>query len=57
MEKNLFIDIHAIQTIPPSNLNRDDTGSPKTATFGGSQACSRLIAIMEVRDAQLVRGA
>lgn len=35
MKKNLFIDIHAIQTIPPSNLNRDDTGSPKTATFGG----------------------
>lgn len=30
-----FIDLHILQTVPPSNLNRDDTGSPKTATFGG----------------------
>ena len=30
-----IIDIHALQTVPPSNLNRDDTGSPKTALFGG----------------------
>lgn len=33
--KKLFIDIHAIQTLPPSNINRDDTGSPKTAQYGG----------------------
>lgn len=31
----LFLDIHAIQILPPSNVNRDDTGSPKTANFGG----------------------
>lgn len=31
----LFIDIHALQTVPPNNMNRDDTGSPKTARFGG----------------------
>ena len=30
-----IIDIHILQTVPPSNLNRDDTGSPKTATYGG----------------------
>jgi CRISPR system Cascade subunit CasC len=30
-----FIDFHVVQTVPPSNLNRDDTGSPKTATYGG----------------------
>jgi CRISPR system Cascade subunit CasC len=30
-----FIDIHILQTVPPSNLNRDDTGSPKTAVYGG----------------------
>ena len=30
-----FIDLHILQTVPSSNLNRDDTGSPKTATFGG----------------------
>lgn len=29
------IDIHVIQSVPPSNLNRDDTGSPKTAMYGG----------------------
>lgn len=30
-----FIDIHVLQSVPPSNLNRDDMGSPKTAIFGG----------------------
>lgn len=34
-ENRLFLDIHAIQTLPPSNANRDDTGSPKTAIYGG----------------------
>ncbi len=32
---HLFLDIHVIQTLPPSNINRDDTGSPKTAHYGG----------------------
>lgn len=47
---SLYIDIHALQTLPPNNINRDDTGSPKTATFGGvprqrvsSQAWKRAI--------------
>lgn len=35
MKNRLFIDVHAIQTLPPSNINRDDTGSPKTAQYGG----------------------
>src|SRR5262245_53222951 len=30
-----FLDIHVIQTVPPANLNRDDSGSPKTAVYGG----------------------
>ncbi|MFC8247903.1 type I-E CRISPR-associated protein Cas7/Cse4/CasC [Streptomyces chartreusis] len=30
-----FLDVHALQTVPPSNLNRDDTGAPKTAVYGG----------------------
>ncbi|WBB79295.1 type I-E CRISPR-associated protein Cas7/Cse4/CasC [Micromonospora sp. WMMD882] len=45
-----IIDVHALQTVPPSNLNRDDTGSPKTAVYGGvrrarvsSQAWKRAI--------------
>lgn len=33
----LFIDVHILQTVPPSNLNRDDTGSPKTALYGGTR--------------------
>lgn len=32
-----IIDIHVLQTVPPSNLNRDDTGSPKTAIYGGER--------------------
>lgn len=36
MQKNkIFVDIHVVQTIPPSCINRDDTGSPKTAVYGG----------------------
>ncbi|EGX58183.1 CRISPR-associated protein, Cse4 family [Streptomyces zinciresistens K42] len=30
-----IIDVHVLQTVPPSNLNRDDTGTPKTAVYGG----------------------
>lgn len=30
-----FLDIHVLQTVPPSNINRDDTGSPKSAAYGG----------------------
>lgn len=32
---SLYVDIHVLQTIPPSCVNRDDTGSPKTAVYGG----------------------
>jgi len=35
MGNNLYVDIHVIQTVPPSCVNRDDTGSPKTAVYGG----------------------
>ena len=35
INQRLFLDIHAIQTMPPANINRDDTGSPKTALYGG----------------------
>lgn len=31
----MFLDIHAIQNVPPCNINRDDTGTPKTAIYGG----------------------
>lgn len=49
----MFVDIYAIQTVPPSNINRDDTGSPKTAWYGGvqrarvsSQAWKRAMRVM-----------
>jgi len=32
-----FIEIHALQNFAPSNLNRDDTGAPKDAIFGGTR--------------------
>ncbi len=37
MKRNdrLYVDIHVLQTVPPSCINRDDTGSPKTAVYGG----------------------
>lgn len=47
---SVYVDLHALHTLPPSNINRDDTGAPKTATFGGvirqrvsSQAWKRAI--------------
>lgn len=33
----MLIQIHILQNYAPSNLNRDDTGSPKDAVFGGVQ--------------------
>jgi len=46
----MFIEIHFLQNFAPSNLNRDDTGNPKDAEFGGvrrarisSQAIKRAI--------------
>lgn len=51
--KNLYLDVHVLQTVPPSCVNRDDTGSPKTAVFGGanrarvsSQAWKRAMRLM-----------
>ena len=50
MNNRLFVDIHVIETLPPSCVNRDDLGSPKTAVYGGvtrarvsSQAWKRAI--------------
>jgi CRISPR system Cascade subunit CasC len=33
----MLIQIHILQNYAPSNLNRDDTGSPKDAIFGGTR--------------------
>lgn len=34
---NHFVDIHILQDLPPSNINRDDSGTPKQCTYGGVQ--------------------
>lgn len=53
MKKRVYVDLHVIQSVPPSCLNRDDTGSPKTAIYGGvrrarvsSQAWKRAMRLM-----------
>ena len=53
MNNRLYLDLHVLQTVPPSCVNRDDTGSPKTAVYGGatrarvsSQAWKRAIRLM-----------
>ena len=46
-DSGIKIEVHLIQNFAPSNLNRDDTGQPKSAYFGGfrrariSSQCSK----------------
>ncbi len=54
------VEFHVLQSFAPSNLNRDDTGSPKDALFGGvrrgrisSQAIKRAVR-RHMRDGGLV---
>jgi CRISPR system Cascade subunit CasC len=35
MSYRIYVDVHILQTVPPSNLNRDDAGTPKQAIYGG----------------------
>lgn len=37
MTTRTYVDVHILQTVPPSNLNRDDAGSPKQAVYGGAR--------------------
>lgn len=52
-QNHLYVDIHVLQTVPPSCVNRDDTGSPKSAIYGGvrrarvsSQSWKRAVRLM-----------
>ncbi len=56
----MLIEVHMLQNHAPSNLNRDDTGSPKEAVFGGykrarisSQCLKRSIRRSDVFEDQL----
>lgn len=56
----LFVELHLIQNFAPSNLNRDDTGAPKDALFGGqrrarvSSQCFKRAIRLYSRDQQLI---
>ncbi len=57
LNKRLYLDIHVLQTVPPSCVNRDDTGTPKTAIYGGtmrarvsSQAWKRAVRLQFMKD-------
>lgn len=56
----LFVELHLIQNFAPSNLNRDDTGAPKDAIFGGqrrarvSSQCFKRAVRLYSRDQQLI---
>lgn len=57
---SLFVEFHLIQNFAPSNLNRDDTGAPKDALFGGhrrarvsSQCFKRAIRLNAVETASI----
>lgn len=56
-----LVEVHILQPVPPANLNRDDTGSPKDTVFGGfrrarisSQAQKRAVR-QYFRNLQLLR--
>lgn len=56
----LFVELHLLQNFAPSNLNRDDTGAPKDAIFGGqrrarvSSQCFKRAIRLYSRDQQLI---
>ncbi|MER6916066.1 type I-E CRISPR-associated protein Cas7/Cse4/CasC [Streptomyces sp. NPDC000594] len=36
-DPTLFVEVHILQSLPPSNVNRDDSGTPKQALYGGAR--------------------
>jgi CRISPR system Cascade subunit CasC len=57
----MLIELHILQNFAPSNLNRDDTGSPKDCEFGGyrrarisSQCLKRAIRTGFVKNSRLI---
>lgn len=56
----MFVELHLIQNFAPSNLNRDDTGSPKDCEFGGyrrariSSQCLKRAVRTHLREAGLI---
>jgi CRISPR system Cascade subunit CasC len=56
----IFVEFHLIQNFAPSNLNRDDTGAPKEALFGGhrrarvSSQCFKRAIRLAAREHELI---
>lgn len=54
----MLLEIHALQSFAPSNLNRDESGAPKSCVFGGvprariSSQCQKRAARLRFDDAQ-----
>jgi CRISPR system Cascade subunit CasC len=36
-QPSLFVEVHILQSLPPSNVNCDDSGTPKQALYGGAR--------------------
>jgi CRISPR system Cascade subunit CasC len=36
MTSPMYVDVHILHDLPPSNINRDDNGTPKQAVYGGA---------------------
>jgi hypothetical protein len=48
-----FIQLHLLTAYPAANLNRDDTGAPKTVMLGGATRFAHLFTEPETRMAYL----
>ena len=51
----IFLDVHALQTVPPSNVNRDDTGALTGCGVRGSAACPGIQSGLEAGGPYLLR--
>ena len=57
--KRLYLDVHALQVLPPSCVNRDDTNTPKICIYGGkvrarvSSQCWKRAARMYMKEHEL----
>ena len=49
--ERLYVDVHVLQTVPPSCVNRDDTGSPKTGRIRRCNKSACIISKLEARNA------
>ena len=52
---NRFLQLHLLTVYPPANLNRDDTGRPKTAVLRRRAAAAHFLAVAQARLAHLRR--